>query len=104
MIQLTNKHLAIAVGSLKEDSYIEVHDMNKPTILSRLKTHKDMIDSMLKLEFLPEKIKTANPYIVWFLSASRDRNIIMWKVIDGKIVRRSQKLILGSNKKTGTAS
>jgi hypothetical protein len=61
--------------------------------MSRLKTHKDMIDSMLKLDFLPEKIRTSNPYIVWFLSAGRDRNIVLWKVVDGKVVRRSKKLM-----------
>jgi len=45
----------------------------KSKLTANLKVHKDMIDSMLKLEFRPEKTKTTNPYIIWFLSASRDR-------------------------------
>ena len=48
-----------------------------------------MIDSMLKLEFRPEKTKTTNPYIIWFLSASRDRQIVLWKLIDGKVMKRN---------------
>jgi len=61
--------------------------------------HKDMIDSMLKLEFLPEKVLTGNPYVQWFLTASRDRHIVLWKLIDGKVMRRSHDLMLASNKK-----
>jgi len=60
---LNSKHLAIAVGSLKEDSHIEVHDMNRNRVLSQLKMHKDMIDSMYKLEMPQDKIKSSNPYV-----------------------------------------
>lgn len=64
----------MAVGSLKEDSHIEIHDVTTERIVSCLKAHKDMIDSMYKLVDLPaDKMKSANPYIQWFVSASRDR-------------------------------
>ncbi len=48
-----------------------------------------MIDSLLKLEFRTSKTKSSNQYITWFLSASRDREIVLWKLIDGKIMRRN---------------
>lgn len=65
--------MAIATGSLKEASHIEIHDVNKGKVISVLKKHADMIDSLLKIDFTHEKIKTSNPYIQWMLSASRDR-------------------------------
>jgi hypothetical protein len=49
LLQLSNKHLAVAVGCLKEPSVIEIHDMNKNKIISKLKHHADMIDSLLKI-------------------------------------------------------
>ena len=49
-----------------------------------------MIDSLMKLELPAEKIKTNNKYITWLLSASRDRNIILWKLMDGKIMKRNE--------------
>lgn len=39
LIQLSNKHLAIAVGSLKDPSNIEIHDFNKGKCISILKKH-----------------------------------------------------------------
>ena len=88
LIQLSSKHLAIAVGSLKENSNIEIHDMNKIKIVSHLRQHTDMIDSLMKLELPPEKTRIKNPYITWLLSASRDRSILLWKLIDGRIMKR----------------
>eukprot|EP00347_Sterkiella_histriomuscorum_P021612 403333373 len=89
LIQLTPKHIAIAVGQLKESSTIEIHDVNKNKMTCQLRFHKDMIDSMLKLEFPSEKLKSKNQYVTWFLSASRDRQIVLWKIIDGKVMRRN---------------
>jgi WD40 repeat protein len=74
---------------LKEASSIEIHDINKNKIVSQLKLHTDMIDSLLKLELPEDKTKISNPYIKWLLSASRDRTIILWKLIDGKIMKRN---------------
>jgi hypothetical protein len=39
LIQISNKHLAVAVGSLKEPSNIEIHDFTKEKIVSVLKKH-----------------------------------------------------------------
>ena len=47
-----------------------------------------MIDSLLKLELPIDKSKTGNPYIVWLISASRDRSIVLWKLIDGKPMKK----------------
>jgi len=47
-----------------------------------------MIDSLLKVTFSSEKMKTQNPYIQWLLSAGRDRQLILWKLLDGKVLRR----------------
>ena len=55
LIQLSKRHLAVAVGSLKENSAIEIHDINTSIIVSRLEYHTDMIDSMMKYQF-PLKI------------------------------------------------
>lgn len=90
LIQLSNKHLAIAVGSLKEPSDVEIYDVNKDKVVSRLQLHSDMIDSLLKIELPSSKTKFSNPYITWLLSASRDRQIILWKLIDGKIMKRNK--------------
>ena len=57
-----------------------------------------MIDSLLKLELPSDKTKTTNPYITWLLSASRDRSIILWKLIDGKIMKRHNLVMLSSPK------
>ena len=51
LIQISSRHLAIAVGSLSEASNIEIHDLPTNKIISVLKGHTDMIDSMLKFEF-----------------------------------------------------
>lgn len=47
-----------------------------------------MIDSMLKLEFSCDKTKSNNPYINWLISASRDRTIVLWKLFEGKPMKR----------------
>ena len=76
LIQMSSRILAIATGSLKEPSQIEIHDVYRDEnnqVLSLLKSHKDMIDSMLKITFPFEKLKSSNPYIQWLLSAGRDR-------------------------------
>lgn len=54
-----------------------------------LKHHTDMIDSLLKYN-LPLKVtKVRNSHITWLLSTSRDRRITLWKLIDGKVMRRT---------------
>jgi len=40
--------LAIAVGSLQEAGNIEIHDIFSRRVVSVLKGHTDMIDSMFK--------------------------------------------------------
>jgi len=98
LIQLTPRFLAIAVGSLKEDSSIEIHDVNKGKLVSSLAGHHDMIDSLLKLNFPQPSPKLSKqpphlasiPYISWLLSAGRDRQIILWKLFDGKNMRRKK--------------
>ena len=88
MIQISKRHLAIAVGSLKQKSNIEIHDMNAEVIVSVLKHHTDMIDSLLKYEFSPKMFRTKSTHVQWIISASRDRKIILWKLIDGKIMSK----------------
>ena len=78
----------MAVGSLKEPSHVEIHDLQANKLVSTLKKHSDMIDSLLKLEFPCDKSKTINPYINWLLSASRDRTIVLWKLFEGKPMKR----------------
>ncbi len=90
LIQLSPRHVAIAVGSLKENSHIEIHNLNTERIVSCLKGHKDMIDSMYKMEEMPE---AKGKYTQWFVSASRDRQLIMWKLCDGRVMRRSKEHI-----------
>lgn len=89
LIQLSSKHLAIAEGNLREKSLIEVHDINNNKVVSVLSQHTNMIDSLLKLEFSAKKIHCNGTYIQWILSASRDRTLILWKLIDGKIMQRN---------------
>ena len=89
LIQLDRRHLAIAVGSLKEESNIEIHDIQTNVVTAVLKHHTDMIDSLLKYEFPIKIVKGRNAHIVWFLSASRDRHITLWKLIDGKVMKKS---------------
>jgi len=65
--------------------------MNKGKIVSSLRKHKDMIDSMLKVQIPQDLHKEPNPYVTWFVSAGRDHKIVLWKLIDGKAMRRSQR-------------
>jgi chorismate mutase len=51
LIQLDRRHLAIAVGSLKEESHIEIHDIHTKVVTAVLKHHTDMIDSLLLYNF-----------------------------------------------------
>ena len=88
LIQLSKRHLAIAVGSLKQKSNIEIHDINAEVIVAVLREHTDMIDSLLKFEFSPKMFRTKSNHVQWILSASRDRRIILWKLIDGKIMSK----------------
>ena len=53
-----------------------------------MKKHTDMIDSLLRLDFSCSKTKTINPYINWLISASRDRTIVLWKLFEGKPMKR----------------
>lgn len=58
--------------------------------------HRDMVDSMLKVNFPPEKLKIGNPYINYFVSAGRDRQILLWKLYDGKAMYRVKQSVLPS--------
>ena len=49
-----------------------------------------MIDALFKYEFPPKVIKTKSAHVTWLLSASRDRKITLWKLIDGKIMKKSE--------------
>ena len=89
LIQLDKRHLAIAVGSLKEESNIEVHDINTEVVTAVLKYHTDMIDSLLKYNFSQKITKARGPHITWLLSASRDRKITLWKLCDGKVMTKT---------------
>jgi len=89
LIQLSQRHLAVAVGSLKENSNIEIHDIVSGKCVSTLKHHSDMIDSLLKLDLSSKAYKVKNPYVQWVLSASRDRRIVLWKLLDGKPLSKS---------------
>ena len=51
MIQLDRRHLAIAVGSLKEESNIEIYDIHTKVVTAVLKHHTDMIDSLFLYNF-----------------------------------------------------
>ena len=76
------------MGSLKQKSNIEIHDINAGVIVAVLRHHTDMIDSLLKFEFSPKIFRTKSNHVQWILSASRDRKIILWKLIDGKIMSK----------------
>ena len=82
--------MAIAVGSLKEESHIEIHDIQTEVVTAVLKHHTDMIDALFKYEFPPKVLKTKSAHVTWLLSASRDRRIALWKLIDGKIMKKSE--------------
>ena len=82
----------MAVGSLREQSYIEVHDFQTEVVTAVLKHHTDMIDSLLRYEFTTNIRKTNNSHITWLISASRDRRLTLWKLIDGKIMTKSEEL------------
>ena len=55
-----------------------------------LKHHTDMIDALFKYEFPSKVLKTKCAHVPWLLSASRDRRITLWKLIDGKIMTKSE--------------
>lgn len=55
-----------------------------------LKHHTDMIDALFKYEFPSKVLKTKCAHVTWLLSASRDRRITLWKLIDGKIMTKSE--------------
>lgn len=57
-------------------------------VTSVLKHHTDMIDSLLKYEFPNKVTKSRNFHITWLLSSSRDRRITLWKLVDGKIMKK----------------
>lgn len=79
----------MAVGSLKEASSIEIHDIQTHAVTAVLHHHTDMIDCLLKFEFPQKIVKTKCPHVTWLLSAGRDRKITLWKLIDGKIMTKS---------------
>ena len=81
--------MAVAVGSLKEASSIEVHDIQTMVRTAVLKHHTDMIDSLLRYNFAKKVVKTKCPHVSWLLSAGRDRKIVLWKLIDGKIMTKT---------------
>ena len=80
----------MAVGSLKEESHIEIHDIQTQVITAVLKHHTDMIDSLLRYDFPQKVTKTINNHITWLLSASRDRHIALWKLVDGKVMTKCE--------------
>jgi len=82
------RHIAIAVGILKEPSRIEIFDTHKGARSDNLAGHRDMVDSMMKIQFTPSKVKLGNLYINYFISAGRDRQILLWKLYDGKAMHR----------------
>lgn len=48
-----------------------------------------MIDSLLKFEFPYKIVKNYCNHVSWLISASRDRKIALWKLIDGKVMKKS---------------
>lgn len=90
LIQLSCRHLAVAVGSLKEKSVIQIYDMHTQKLTSKLEHHTDMIDSMIQVHFLPNNTKSKNNQIQWLLSASRDHRIVLWKLLAGMLMTKSE--------------
>ena len=88
LIQLSARHLAVAVGSLQEASNIEIHDISTKKVVSVLKAHTDMIDSLLMFQYGRVQSRNLSPWTQWLLSAGRDGKIILWKLIDGMQVNR----------------
>ena len=41
-----------------------------------------------KFDFSPKMFRSKSNHVQWILSASRDRKIILWKLIDGKIMSK----------------
>ena len=71
-----------------------------------MRHHTDMIDALFKYEFPQKVLKTKSPHATWLLSASRDRKITLWKLIDGKVMRKSEyptvvKTTIDNNKRSG---
>ena len=47
-----------------------------------------MIDTLLKMELPGKMLINDNSHVKWLLSAGRDRKLVLWKLIDGKLMRR----------------
>lgn len=79
----------MAVGSLREKSHVEIHDINTASVTAVLRHHTDMIDSLLKFEFPHKVSRNKNEHVQWLVSAGRDRKVVLWKLIDGKVMTKS---------------
>ena len=66
-----------------------MHDIQTEVKTAVLRHHTDMIDALYKYEFPNKVLKTKSAHVTWLLSASRDRKIALWKLIDGKIMTKS---------------
>ena len=88
MIQLSSRHLAVAVGSLSEQSNIEIHDISTSRVTEVLKGHTNMIDSMLKFNIGKKLQAKFAPWTQFLISCGRDGQIILWKLMDGVLVQK----------------
>lgn len=118
LIQISQRHIAVATGFLNDYSQIEVLNIFTGRRTSLLKHHSDMIDSMSlidlnrytqnkKLSLDTKKRKkeeteesrkaTVNPYIKWLVTMGRDNKMVVWKLFDGAVMHTDQALPLFAN-------
>lgn len=99
LLQVSQRHLAIATGFLNEPSTLEVYNIftGKLQKGSPMKGHDDMIDSMRLIRVQSSDVprhgaaeakKKSNPYIHYLLTMGRDNQLILWKLFDGRPMSR----------------
>mmetsp|Transcript_23938 Transcript_23938/g.36647 ORF Transcript_23938/g.36647 Transcript_23938/m.36647 type:complete len:194 (+) Transcript_23938:1693-2274(+) len=111
MLQISQKHIAVATGFLNERSRVEVVNIFSGQVSSVISHHSDMIDSMRLLDLSKytqslrqkkkkqrqgssssvqgggeEAVKSGNPFVRWMVTIGRDYKMVIWKLIDGVLM------------------
>ena len=113
LIQISQRHIAVATGFLNERSSIEIINIFSGQQTSVLEHHEDMIDSMRLVDLSRQTHwqgggsahrdagkerrgngSTVNPHVRWLLSMGRDNKLVVWKLFDGKIMHTDAALPL----------
>jgi hypothetical protein len=77
-----------SVGNLREPPIIEVFNVTSGCKIEKLLHHSDMIDVMKVLPLKAVHKVKSNVYIQYLMSAGRDKRIVIWKLLDGKCLKR----------------